>query len=127
MHPNDPTPKTAELTVIIPWVHVKTDAGYINEEFTDLDWGDVIKVDFVERDKVILQNGKINPKHYKVFIHFKNLTKEGKRVKTYLETTNDSEIKVNHYHGHWIVRQSNWRFNTSKKDKSIGKPKFEFI
>ena len=127
MHPNDPIPSDSALTVIIPWVHIKTDAGYIKEEFIDLDWGAVIKVDFVVRDKVILPNNKINPSHYKVFIHFKNLTEEGFKMKTYFETNENAEIKVNHYHGHWIVRLSNWLFNTNKKDKSFGKPKIEFV
>lgn len=121
----NPIPKTSELTVIIPWVHFRTDAGYIKEEFNDLDWGEVQKIDFIFRDHVTLPNGKPNPKHYKVYIHFNNLTDEGKRIKEYLTCSN--EIKVNHYHGHWLVRISTWKYNAINRDKSKGKPKVEFI
>jgi hypothetical protein len=126
MHPKNPIPSSVELTVIIPWVHIKTDDGYIKEEFNDLEWGDVLKVDFVHRSKVLLKNGKNNPEHYKVFIHFNNLTTEGKRIKNHLNSEL-GEIKVNHYHGHWIVRKSNWKFNTSNRDRSAGKPNVEYL
>jgi hypothetical protein len=119
-----PVPQGTELSVVIPWVHINTTKEFVNEEFTTLGFGEVLKIQLVYR-KESERNGRKNPEHYKAFIHLGALTEHGKLVKQHLEQQN-KEIKVNHNFGFWLIQKSAWSFVQDYK-KTISKPKLEFL
>lgn len=119
-----PVPEGTELSVVIPWVHIKTTKDFISEEFHSLEFGEVLGVQLVHRKETV-HNGRKNPEHYKAFVHIGSLSENGKLAKQHLEQEN-KEIRVNHNFGFWLIRKSNWSFVQDYK-KTSSKPKLEFL
>ena len=97
-----PVPEGTVFTVMIPWAETWVEEQLVTQEFGEVDFGTILKVDLVHR-----QQGK-RP-HQKIFIHFSEINPD---YKAHLES--GKEIKV-FYNGSyfWKVRQSNY----SHKDK----------
>lgn len=126
MASTNPIPTGTELSIIIPWAHIKNTKDYIIQVFSDLEWAsDILGVDLIYREASINQSGKKNPEHNKVFVHFKGLNEQGQLVKQHLSNPG-KEIKIEHRFGFWKIRGSTWKFSTDFK-KTTEKPRVEFL
>jgi len=123
---SSPIPKGTELTIIVPWAHIRTSEEFVTDIVTNLEWGNVIGVDFVKRGESTNRSGRTNPEHYKIFIHLGQITEDGKLASQHMEK--GSEIKINHRFGFWKIQKSKWKYQTEFKKKPINKkPKIEFL
>ena len=123
---SNPIPKGTELTIIIPWAHIRTSKEFVTNTVSNLEWGNVIGIDFVKRDESNNRNGRINHEHYKIFIHLGQITEDGKLASQHMEK--GSEIKINHRFGFWKIKKSIWKFQTEFKKKTTKtKPRIEFL
>ena len=103
---HSPVPEGA-YTVMIPWAETWVDEQRIREEFSDSEFGNIIKVDLVHREQ-----GK-RP-HQKIYIHIKDINEQ---YREHLET--GKEIKI-YYNGtyFWKVRKSNYKHNSQRETPS---------
>lgn len=126
MASTNPIPAGTELSIVIPWAHIKNTKDYIIGIFKDLDWArDILEVKLIYRAESKNKAGRTNPEHNKVFVHFKGLNEQGQLVKQHL-SNNGKEIKIDHKYGFWKIRGSTWKFEADFK-KASGKPKVEFL
>ena len=93
-------------TVMIPWAEVWVDEERVSREFRDAGFGNIDKVDLVERTE-----GK--REHLKIFVHISSINSE---YKTHLD--GGSEIKV-FYNGNyfWKVRKSTYVHRVEGKSR----------
>ena len=93
-------------TVMIPWAEVWVDEERVIREFRDAGFGNIDKVDLVERTE-----GK--REHLKIFVHISSINSE---YKTHLD--GGSEIKV-FYNGNyfWKVRKSTYVHRVEGKSR----------
>jgi hypothetical protein len=64
-------------------------------------WGTIIKIDMIFKSKIDRKPG-----HYKVFIHMASINPLHSMVIEHLDA--GLELRVNHRHGYWKVRRSQW-------------------
>tara|TARA_B110000240_G_scaffold175834_1_gene203321 strand:+ start:313 stop:690 length:378 start_codon:yes stop_codon:yes gene_type:complete len=93
-------------TVMIPWAEVWVDEERVSREFREAGFGNIDKVDLVERTE-----GK--REHLKIFVHISSINSE---YKTHLD--GGSEIKV-FYNGNyfWKVRKSTYVHRVEGKSR----------
>jgi hypothetical protein len=135
----DPVPKGTELSLVIPWVHIKTTEEFVRSTLDELEWGKILKVDFVHQDeRTYTRDGatKTNPEHFKVYIHLGRLTSDGKKVDEHLSSSKSEdegtskmrELKMSHRFGSWNVRKSIFKFKSSSGPRNGShKVKVEFL
>ena len=107
---------STELSLIIPWVHMNTDKEYIKEIINDLDCGNIYNIDMVFINKSKTHSGKINPRHYKVYVNIDNLTESGIDMFKKLNTT---EMSVDHFYGKWVIKRANIKYRKKTTYKFI--------
>lgn len=126
MASTNPIPAGTELSIVIPWSHIKNTKDYIIDVFKSLEWAsEILEVKLVYRARSTNHSGKTNPEHNKVFIHFKGLNDQGQLVKQHL-SNDGKEIKIDHKFGFWKIRGSTWKFD-DKFNKAPLKPRVEFL
>ena len=86
--------------------------------FTSMNWGQVLDIQMIHRRAVDRK-----PDRFKVFIHFGEQNPDMGAVFQHLD--NGGEIKVNHDHGFWKARRSQWTMRP--QTPPVEAPKFELL
>lgn len=115
----NPIPNGTELSIIIPWAHRNTKEWYVGKILTDLQWGYVQGINMIHRSRNCIE-------HWKIFIHFSDLTEDGRKAKEHLMMETNKEIGIQHKYGIWKIRASTWNFDEEYR-KSKNRPKVEFL
>jgi hypothetical protein len=123
----NPIPTGTELTLIVPWAPIQTTKEFVENTINGVEWGEIIQVDLIKRaGRDNYRTGRRDPDHYKIFIHLKNLTENGKLANQHLSVSEGKEIRVTHRFGYWKVQKSNFVFKEEFKTERK-KPLVEFL
>tara|TARA_E500000178_G_scaffold201369_1_gene199172 strand:+ start:570 stop:956 length:387 start_codon:yes stop_codon:yes gene_type:complete len=96
--------KCAEVTIVLPWVHIAITPEHIQTIFNRLNWGKIESTKFIERKQTVNpRSGKVRPRHYKVFMRLVNVTKEGSNINNKLGL--GKEVNVTHSRGFWKIER----------------------
>jgi hypothetical protein len=101
MAPQNPIPQGTAYTFLLPWVDKRCSEKEIRDTIESMDWGKILKIDMIFKKPIDRKSG-----HYKVFIHMGSLNPHHSMVFEHLDT--GWELRVNHRHGYWKVRRSQW-------------------
>jgi hypothetical protein len=101
MAPQNPIPQGTAYTFLLPWVDKRCSEKEIHDTIESMDWGKILKIDMIFKKPIDRKPG-----HYKVFIHMGSLNPHHSMVFEHLDT--GWELRVNHRHGYWKVRRSQW-------------------
>jgi len=101
MAPQNPIPQGTAYTFLLPWVDKRCNEKEIHDTIESMDWGKILKIDMIFKKPIDRKPG-----HYKVFIHMGSLNPHHSMIFEHLDT--GWELRVNHRHGYWKVRRSQW-------------------
>ena len=101
MAPQNPIPQGTAYTFLLPWVDKRCNEKEIHDTIESMDWGKILKIDMIFKKPIDRKPG-----HYKVFIHMGSLNPYHSMVFEHLDA--GWELRVNHRHGYWKVRRSQW-------------------
>ena len=101
MAPQNPIPQGTAYTFMLPWVDKSCKEKEIQDTFESVGWGNILKIDMIFKSPI-----ERKPGHYKVFVHMASLNPLHSMVFEHLDA--GLELRVNHRHGYWKVRRSQW-------------------
>ena len=116
MAPQNPIPQGTAYTFLLPWVDKSCNEKEIHNTFESMGWGTILKIDMIFKAPI-----ERKPGHYKVFIHMASLNPLHSMVFEHLDA--GQELRVNHRHGYWKVRRSQWMRRSNVASVPMAPPK----